>query len=58
MGERLSWDDWTPGTMTDDEMEVEILTMLNTNCVPLDRALQILENAVNQYAKAATEKFN
>ena len=58
MDERLSWDDWIPGTMTDEEMEVEILTMLNTNCVPLDRALQILENAVNQYAKAATEKFN
>ena len=58
MDERFSWDDWTPGTMTDDEMEVEILTMLNTNCVPLDRALQILENAGNQYAKAATEKFN
>ena len=58
MDERLSWDDWIPGTMTDEEMEVEILTMLNTNCVPLDRALQILENAVHQYAKAATEKFN
>ena len=58
MGERFSWDDWTPGTMTDDQIEVEILTMLNTNCVPLDRALRILENAVNQYAKAATEKFN
>ena len=58
MDERLSWDDWIPGTMTDEEMEVEILTMLNTNCVPLDRALQILEKAAHQYAKAATEKFN
>ena len=44
--------------MTDDEMEIEILTMLNSNHVNLPRALNILSKAKTQYEQAAKAGMN
>ena len=43
--------------MTNEEIEIEILTMLNTNAVPFNEVISILESVATQYSKAIKERM-
>ena len=44
--------------MTDEEMEIAMLTMLNTNAVTFQRAAAVMERVITQYAAAIAKSKN